>query len=93
MAKAYLWRGGFSPGLKHNKFEQFRRALAARPDLHQIFGYLDRQSLEPFGDVRGNPDGGPLHRHRFSLVATLLTESTGLSLNSSERLYTLELMA
>ncbi len=39
LAKAYLWRGGFSPGLKHNEFEQILRALAARSDFHQMFGY------------------------------------------------------
>jgi hypothetical protein len=43
LAKAYLWRGGFSPGLRHDKFELFLRVLAIRHGFHQMFGYKDRR--------------------------------------------------
>ncbi len=45
LAKAYLWRNGFSPGFKHNKFEQFLRTLEGRTDFHQMFGYKDPRSF------------------------------------------------
>jgi hypothetical protein len=41
LAKAYMWRRGVSPGLKHDKFEPFVRALALRRDFHEMFGYRD----------------------------------------------------
>ena len=46
LAKAYLWRGGVSPGLRHDKSELFLRALAIRRDFHEMFGYKHRRRFD-----------------------------------------------
>jgi hypothetical protein len=47
LAKVYFWRGGVSPGLRHNKFEPFLRELDThRTDFHHMFGYKDLQRFD-----------------------------------------------
>ncbi len=46
LAKAYFWKGGHSPGLKHFVFGPLLRDLALRPDFHEMFGYQDRRRFD-----------------------------------------------